>query len=135
MLLARCLISVTAPLKWKSIRSHATFFCEKLAAASMQQDTNCQMQTNKCLNVCELVEVLHRNKRWPSPFPCCPVNLQWAWKQGKIEKGGTSSLILLIKTLDYVMIVLLCSLSSFLLDYFQISVAKNFYVDSIKSRL
>ena len=32
--------------------------------------------TNKCLNVCERVEVVERNKRWSPSFPCSPVSRQ-----------------------------------------------------------
>ena len=32
------------------------------------------MQSFKCLNACEWVEVVERNKTWSPPFPCCPVN-------------------------------------------------------------
>ena len=31
---------------------------------------------NNCLNVCERVEVVERNKRWSPFFPCCPVSRQ-----------------------------------------------------------
>ena len=31
---------------------------------------------NKCLNVCEQVEVLEWNKKWSSPFPCFAVRCQ-----------------------------------------------------------
>ena len=31
---------------------------------------------NKCLNVCERVEVVEWNRRWSPPFPWCPVNCQ-----------------------------------------------------------
>ena len=41
---------------------------------------------NKCLNVCERVEVVEWNKKWSSPFPCCPVSRQCPWKKTLIEK-------------------------------------------------
>ena len=50
--------------------------------------------SNKCLNVRERVEVLEWNKRWPPPFPWCPVNRQWLWKKTLIgpPKWGTKHL-------------------------------------------
>ena len=41
---------------------------------------------NKCLNVREWVEVVDWNKRWPPPFPCCPVSRQCLCKKTLIEK-------------------------------------------------
>ena len=41
---------------------------------------------NKCLNVREWVEVVEWNKKWSSPFPCCPVSRQCPWKKTLIEK-------------------------------------------------
>ena len=35
----------------------------------------------KCLNVCERVEVVERNKKWSPLFPCCPVSHQCPWKK------------------------------------------------------
>ena len=41
---------------------------------------------NKCLDVREWVEVVEWNKRWSSPFPCCPLSRQCPWKKTLIEK-------------------------------------------------
>ena len=40
---------------------------------------------NKCLNICEWVEVVEWNKRWSPSFPCCPVSRQSPWKETLIK--------------------------------------------------
>ena len=42
--------------------------------------------TNKCLNIHELLEMVESNKRWFSPFPCCPMSRQCPWKRTLIKK-------------------------------------------------
>ena len=52
---------------------------------------------NKCLSVCERVEVVEWNKRWSSPFPCCPVSYQCPWNKTLIEKKSLWSVYFLLK--------------------------------------
>ena len=54
------------------------------------------------LKICERVEVVEWNKRWSSPFPCCPVSCQCPWKKTLIEKKKRKRSILNLKSYDVI---------------------------------
>ena len=59
------------------------------------------MQSCKCLNVRERVEVVEWNKKWSSPFPCCLMSRQCPWKKTLTEKK-----IILIESVNGGMVVI-----------------------------
>ena len=52
---------------------------------------SCAKLQNKCLNVCERVEVVEWNKRLSPPFLCCPVSHQYPWKKTLLEKKSKNN--------------------------------------------
>ena len=48
---------------------------------------------NKCLNVCERVELAKWKKRWSALFSCCRVSCQCPWKKTPIEKKSVEHLV------------------------------------------